>query len=167
MNNIDILLITYMIIGRIFELILSNRNTNKLKKKGAVECFSFHYKFIVIFHSTFLAFFFFKSLYGEYFNLSVLLIFILIQFLRYKVIFDLGRFWTTRIIVLENQPMIKKGIYKYFKHPNYFVVFAEILLVCLFFADFYSLFFFSILNLILIYIRIYYEERANFNRKRN
>ena len=156
-----------MIFGRVFELFLSNKNTIKLKTMGAVECFPFHYKFIVIFHSFFLTFFFVKSLYSEYYNSSVLLVFFLIQILRYKVISDLGKFWTTRIIVLENQPMIKKGIYKYFRHPNYFVVFAEILLVCLFFGDFQMLFFFSILNLVLIFVRIYFEEKANFNRRKN
>ncbi len=156
-----------MIFGRVFELFLSNKNTIKLKKMGAVEYFPFHYKFIVIFHSFFLTFFFVKSLYAEYYNPSVLLVFFLIQILRYKVISDLGKFWTTRIIVLENQPMIKKGIYKYFRHPNYFVVFAEILLVCLFFGDFQMLFFFSILNLVLIFVRIYFEEKANFNRRKN
>lgn len=156
-----------MIFGRVFELFLSNKNTIKLKTMGAVECFPFHYKFIVIFHSFFLTFFFVKSLYSEYYNSSVLLVFFLIQILRYKVISDLGKFWTTRIIVLENQPMIKKGIYKYFRHPNYFVVFAEVLLVCLFFGDFQMLFFFSILNLVLIFVRIYFEEKANFNRRKN
>ena len=63
--------------------------------------------------------------------------------------------------------MSKKGIYKYLKHPNYIVVFIEIFLICLIFYDYPGLLFFSFINLVLISIRIYYEEKANKNRIKN
>ena len=94
-------------------------------------------------------------------NLSFeyLYLFIIIQILRYKIIYDLGVYWTTRILVI-NKPLIKTWIFKYFRHPNYIIVFCEIVLVCLFFNDYYSLLFFSIVKLILICIRIFFEEKS-------
>ena len=90
--------------------------------------------------------------------------FLVLQILRYKIIFDLGSFWTTRIIVID-KPLVRTFLFKFFKHPNYIVVFLEIIVVCLFFGDLLALFFFTFFNSILICIRIYYEEKANKFRK--
>ena len=84
--------------------------------------------------------------------------------MRYKTLSDLGEYWTTRIIVLENAPLTNNGIYKYLKHPNYIIVFIEVFLVCLIFYDYLALVFFSSINLFLLIIRIYYEEKANKHR---
>ena len=162
---IDTYLLIYIIISRLFELKLSKKNTQKLKEDGAIELYSFHYKFIVIFHVIFITYFFVKSFYNMNLSFEYLYLFIIIQILRYKIIYDLGVYWTTRILVI-NKPLIKTWIFKYFRHPNYIIVFCEIVLVCLFFNDYYSLLFFSIVKLILICIRIFFEEKANrFRRK--
>ncbi len=162
---IDTYLMIYLVFSRFFELLLSKKNTNRLLREGAVECYKFHYKFIVLFHITFISFFLIKSFSNTKINIEYLYIFFLIQILRYKIIYELGRFWTTRIMVI-NKPLIKTWLFRYLRHPNYIVVFLEVFLVCLFFDDFVSLFFFSTINLILICIRIFYEEKANkFRRK--
>ena len=154
-------LIIYIILARLIELIISKRNTKKLLEQGAKEYYSFHYRFIVIFHVLFILYFLIKSLFINYINIELLIIFLFLQILRYKILFDLGKYWTTRIIVLKNMPLINKGIYKYLKHPNYLVVFMEVFLICLIFFDYQALLFFSAINLILIFIRIRYENRAN------
>ena len=100
------------------------------------------------------------------FSTIFLVCFIVLQILRYKIIYDLGKFWTTRIIVLENEPLINKGIYRYLRHPNYIVVFFEVIAVCLIFFDYEALIIFSTVNSILISIRIFYEEKANSTRRR-
>ena len=84
--------------------------------------------------------------------------------MRIKVIYDLGEYWTTRIIVLESKKLVKTGIYKYLKHPNYVVVFFEVIFLCLFFGDYIALIFFSVVKSLLLTVRIYYEEKANSNR---
>ena len=155
----------YIIFSRVFELIISTRNTKKLIENGAVEYYSFHYKFIVIFHIFFILYFLIKSFYNTSYSNEFLYAFFLIQIFRYKIIYDLGGFWTTRILVIQ-KPLIKTWIFRYLRHPNYIVVFLEILLVCLFFNDYFSMFIFSIINLILIFIRIYYEEKANKIRRK-
>ena len=157
---IDTYLMIYVVFSRLFELILSNRNTKRLIKEGAVEYFNFHYNFIVFFHIIFILFFLVKSFLNTNINIQYLYIFLLVQIFRYRIIYELGKFWTTRIIVI-NKPLIKTWMFRYLRHPNYIVVFLEIILICLFFNDFYSLLIFSIFNSVLISIRIFYEEKAN------
>lgn len=164
MNNFDFLLISYLIICRIVELLISRRNTTRLIKEGAKEFFPFHYKFLVLFHITFIIYFMIKSFDNIDLNYRYIFLFIFIQFVRFKIIFDLGKYWTTRIIVVEKKKLIKTGLYRFFRHPNYIVVFFEIILICIIFNDYEALLYFSLINTILIFIRIYYEERANKNR---
>ena len=150
----------YIIFSRLFELILSNKNTSTLLKEGAVEHYKFHYKFIVLFHIFFISFFFIKSFTNTVFKIEYLYIFFIVQIFRYKIIYDLGKYWTTRILVVK-EPLIKTWMFRYLRHPNYLVVFLEVILVCLFFNDFFSLILFSVINLVLIIVRIFYEEKAN------
>ena len=164
MNNFDFLLISYLIVCRIVELLISRKNTTRLIKEGAKEFFPFHYKFLVLFHITFIIYFMIKSFDNIDLNYRCIFLFIFIQLIRFKIIFDLGKYWTTRIIVVEKKKLIKTGLYRFFRHPNYIVVFFEIILICIIFNDYEALLYFSLINTILIFIRIYYEERANKNR---
>ena len=156
----------YVILCRIFELVLSKKNTIRLLREGAVEHYQFHYKFIVAFHFFFVVFFFVKSFLNNNVNIEYLYVFFIVQIFRFKVIYDLGKFWTTRILVI-NKPLIKTFAFKYFRHPNYVIVFFEVILICLFFDDLISLAFFSVINFLLISIRIFYEEKANKFRYKN
>ena len=157
---IDTYLMIYIIFARFFELILSKKNTTKLLQEGAKECYGFHYKFIVLFHIVFIVFFLAKSFSNSIFNINYLYVFFIVQIFRYKIIYDLGEFWTTRILVI-NKPLVKTWMFRYLRHPNYIVVFLEVILVCLFFNDFYSLIVFSAINSFLIATRIFFEEKAN------
>ena len=144
---------------------ISNFNTKKLLKKGAMEYYSYHYKFIVIFHIFFIIYFLIKSFQIIEINNKLLIIFFFIQILRYKIIFDLGKNWTTRIIVSKDIPLIKTGFYRFLNHPNYVVVYIEVFLICLIFYDYRALLIFTLLNQILILVRVYYENKANGLRK--
>ena len=107
---IDTCLIIYIILTRIFELFLSKKNTERLLQEGATEYYKSHYKFIVFFHIIFLSFFFIKSLSNTIINIEYLYIFFLVQILRYKIIYELGNFWTTRILVI-NKPLVKTWVF--------------------------------------------------------
>ena len=157
---IDTYLMVYIIFARFFELVLSKKNTTKLLQEGAKECYGFHYKFIILFHIVFIVFFLAKSFSNSIFNINYLYVFFVAQIFRYKIIYDLGEFWTTKILVI-NKPLVKTWMFRYLRHPNYMVVFLEVILVCLFFNDFYSLIVFSVINSVLIATRIFFEEKAN------
>jgi len=115
---------------------------------------------IILFHIVFIVFFLAKSFSNSIFNINYLYVFFIVQIFRYKIIYDLGEFWTTKILVI-NKPLVKTRMFRYFRHPNYLVVFLEVILVCLFFNDFYSLIVFSVINSVLIATRIFFEEKAN------
>ena len=133
---------------------------------GAKEHFAFHYYWLVFFHIIVNIYFLIKSFNVDInFSLSFI-IFIILQFLRLKVHIDMGKYWTTRIIVLENQPLVNHGLFKHIKHPNYLIVILEIFFLCLIFNDIFALFVFSTINILLILLRISYEEKANKNRGR-
>ncbi len=162
---IDNFLIIYIIFSRIFELILSKINTKNLINNGASEHYSSHYFLIVFFHIIFIVYFLYLSFKTLQIDLKFLTFFIFLQFIRYKIIYDLGKYWTTRIIVMEKEPLVKNGLYKYFKHPNYLIVLIEVMTVCLIFSDYLALLIFTIVKSFLLLVRIKYEDKANFKRR--
>ena len=102
----------YVIVSRIFELILSNKNTKRLINEGGTEYYNSHYKFIVAFHFIFVLFFLVKSFTVTNINSLYVYMFFALQIVRYRIIYELGKYWTTRIIVV-NKPLIKTWMFKY------------------------------------------------------
>ena len=49
-----------------------------------------------------------------------LIILIVAYIMLFIVIKTLGRIWTLKLFILPNHPIIKSGLYKVTKHPNYF-----------------------------------------------
>ena len=85
---------------------------------------------------------------------------IALQFARVWVIATLGDRWTTRIIVLPGAPLVRRGPYRWVDHPNYLIVIAEIALLPLVFGLPAVAAFFSVLNAIVLWVRIREENRA-------
>ena len=161
-----IIVISFVILQRIIELAIAKRNEKWLISRGAVEYGREHYKYIVMLHVGFIL-----SLIAEYFlrgrylelnllNYSFLVIFILLQFLRIWVISSLGRYWCTRVYRIPGESLINKGIYRYFKHPNYIVVVGEILVLPLIFNLYFIAVIFTILNALMLSVRIRVENKA-------
>ena len=79
---------------------------------------------------------------------------------RFWVLVTLGRRWTIRIIGVPGETLIARGPYRYLHHPNYAVVTGEIAVVPLALGlPIYALVF-SILNAIVLAIRIPAENAA-------
>jgi methyltransferase len=159
---IFIFFISFIILLRAGELLLSKRNEKWLLQNSAVEYGKKHYPFIVALHVLFII-----SLIIEYSNQSkssYSLFFLIFYFflLAFKtwVILSLGKFWNTKIYHIANVPLIKKGPYKYFKHPNYLVVIAEIAVIPLIFHLYYTAIVFTVLNAIILLVRIKEENKA-------
>jgi len=157
-----ILLISFVIFLRIGELILSKSNEKWLLENGAVEYGSKHYPFIVALHVLFIL-----SLIFEYsiqqnptFSLFLLIFFFSILTFKTWVILSLGKFWNTRIYRIPNSPLIKTGPYQFLKHPNYMIVIAEIAVIPMIFNLYYTAVTFSLLNLIMLFVRIKEENKV-------
>lgn len=80
--------------------------------------------------------------------------------LRYWCIFTLGPRWNTRIIVLPDTAPVRRGPYRWLRHPNYLVVTLEFLLLPLLMRAPYTLVVFSLANLVVLRARIALEEEA-------
>lgn len=152
-----------LIVQRIYELHLSGEHEREMKILGATEYDTNGYKFIVVMHISFLVCLVIENLYHGHinrFSYSLFIVFVLAQLLRYWAIISLGKFWNTKIIVLREAIVIKKGPYKYFKHPNYAAVIFEFFSLPLIFSLYYCAIIFSMLNLIVLFRRINIEEKA-------
>ena len=146
---------------RLLELVLSRRNERLLRARGAVERGREHYPFMVGLHVFWLASTFLE---GRARNPRLhrlpLISFLVVQPLRYWAILSLGEHWNTRILVVPGEKLVGKGPYKYLSHPNYVVVATEILTLPLVFGARFTALVFSVLNAILLAVRIKEEERA-------
>jgi methyltransferase len=76
------------------------------------------------------------------------------------VLKTLGPRWTTRIIVLPGAPLIRTGPYRWFSHPNYVIVTAEIAVLPLVFGLWQIALVFSLLNVAMLATRLRAENRA-------
>ena len=157
-----ILFISLIILLRIGELLLSKRNEKWLLQNGAIEYGEKHYPFIVVLHVSFIV-----SLIFEYSMLQtvtycsfLIAIYFLLIAVKIWIILSLGKFWNTKIYHIQNFPLIKKGLYKYFKHPNYLIVIGEIAVIPLAFHLYYTTITFTLLNMIMLFIRIKEENKT-------
>jgi len=154
-----IALLAFVTLQRLVELVLSNRNTRRLLARGAVEIAPGHYPFIVAVHAGWLAALWLLGP-GPPIEIAPLFLFALLQMARMWVIATLGERWTTRIIVLPGVPLIRTGPFRYVDHPNYLIVICEIAVLPLVFGLWQVALIFSLLNAIVLTIRIRAENRA-------
>jgi methyltransferase len=157
-----ILFISFIILLRIAELILSRRNEIWLLQNGAIEYGQKHYPYIVALHVLFIV-----SLIIEYsttqtasLSLFFLVLYLLFVLFKALVISSLGKFWNTKIYHIPDFPLMKNGVYKYIKHPNYLIVIAEIAIIPLVFHLYYTAIAFTVLNAIILSIRIKEENKV-------
>ena len=153
------LILTLVTAERIGELRLAARNTHRLLAAGAHEAAAGHYGLIVGLHALWLGGMWILA-WGRPVSWPFLALFLLLQVLRAWVLISLGPRWTTRIIVVPGEPLVTRGPYRFFRHPNYLVVIGEIATLPLVFGLLWYAILFSILNLGVLWIRIRAEERA-------
>jgi methyltransferase len=144
---------------RAAELVLSNRNTRRLKARGAFEVAPGHYPLMVAMHAAWLVSLFVFG-HDQPLNLIALIVYLFLQILRFWVMRTLGARWTTRIIVLPGEPLVSAGPYRYLTHPNYAVVAGEIAVLPLVLGLPWVAVVFTMLNAGILFIRIRAENRA-------
>ena len=149
----------FVTLQRLFELRLADRNSRQLLAEGAVEFGRDHYAFIVALHMIWLAALWWWAP-GQPIDLVLLFLFALLQLGRVWAIATLGNRWTTRIIVKPGAPLIRTGPYRFLKHPNYFIVTLEIAVLPLVFGLWRIALVFSLLNAVILAVRIRAENRA-------
>jgi methyltransferase len=90
----------------------------------------------------------------------LLALYLALQTLRVWTVASLGGFWTTRVIVVPGTPRVRRGPYRWLRHPNYLVVALEIPLLPLAVGAWQIALTFGTANLAVLAWRIRVEERA-------
>ena len=149
---------------RLLELVLARRNERRARARGAVEWGRGHYPLIVGLHSLWLVSTLVEGLLrGPVFPVywpAALALFLLVQPLRYWAILSLGESWNTKILVVPGAKPVRGGPYRYLNHPNYVVVVVEILTFPLIFGAWLTALVFTLLNAVVLGVRIREENRA-------
>lgn len=149
----------YVTLERLLELVFAGRNTKRLLAKGAREHGAGHYPLIVAVHALWLATLWFLAI-DRVPDPFWLAMYVLLQAARIWVLATLGPRWTTRIIVLPGEDLVKEGPYRFLNHPNYWVVIGEIAVLPLVFALPWVALAFTVLNAAALAVRIREENRA-------
>jgi len=160
-----IALIVATAIERLVEVRVSLRNAQWSFDRGGVEHGAGHYPFMVVLHTGFLFAcvlepWFLEREFVPMLGYPMLVIAIACQFLRWWCINTLGQRWNTRVIIVPNLPRVTGGPYQYFSHPNYMVVALEGLALPLIHSAYYTAIAFTILNALLMVVRLRCENNA-------
>jgi methyltransferase len=159
------IIIALVALQRLAEMRLAARNTRLLKAEGGIEMGARHYPLFILLHGSWLLAILVTTPADAKVNWWLLSAFIILQLGRVWIITTLGRFWTTRIISVPGVPLIKKGPYRFFSHPNYIIVTGEIALLPLVFGNWPVALLWSVFNALLLTWRIRVENKALAGRK--
>jgi len=151
-------------VTRLISLLKSVANERKLKKKKAIEYGTRNSKLLLLFHALF-----YLSCLGEAIvlkkqvnNLSFfgLGLFVFSMCMLWIVIYTLKDIWTVKLIITPEQTINKSFLFKYFRHPNYFLnIIPELISIALICQAWYTLLIGIPLYLIPLVIRITQEEK--------
>lgn len=150
---------------RVAELAYARRNTARLLERGGVEAGAAHYPLFVLLHVAWLASMAVLIPAQTPPNWWLLAAYALLQGARIWIVATLGPYWTTGIVTLAGAPLVRRGPYRFVRHPNYVVVCAEIAILPLAFHAVGIAIAFSILNAALLLWRIRVEEGAIADRR--
>ena len=153
-------LVLFVVVERLSELFYASRNERVLRSRGGIEAGRSHYPLIVLMHGAWLVAIVAALQPDERLHLLPLSLFAALQLLRFWVVKTLGPFWTTRVITVQGEPLVRTGPYRFVRHPNYLIVIGEIALLPLVFGQVRTAFVFSIANLLMVAWRIRVENEA-------
>ena len=145
---------------RLGELVYARRNEARLRDRGAVESGAGHYPLFILLHGAWLLAVFLLIPADRVPSWPLIALFLLLQAARVWVVATLGPYWTTRVLSLPGAPLVRRGPYRWVRHPNYLIVTAEIAVLPLAFGAWWIAIAFSLANALLLYHRIGVEERA-------
>lgn len=157
-------LVIFTIVQRIAELFISKRNEKYITSIGGKVLPETNYIFMVLLHTTWLIALLYCALrvpleFHQYSFILFTTFFLLGQFFRISAITTLGKRWSTRVMILPEAPVIKSGLFKLVRHPNYVGVILEIAALPLIAGLWKIAAIYSLLNGIILFFRIRFEEK--------
>ncbi|MCB2107211.1 MAG: hypothetical protein KDE14_05895 [Rhodobacteraceae bacterium] len=159
-------LLAVVVAERVGELYIARRNTARLLADGGYEVGEGHYPVIVGVHMVwFVALGVWLATGSRPFVFGWFGVFAVAQILRAWVMLSLGKYWTTRIIVVPTAPLIRRGPYRWLAHPNYLIVVIEIFTLPMVFGAWLPAVVFSLANGVVLWVRISAEDEALASRR--
>ena len=159
------LLILAVAVERLAELIVAKRNARWAFAHGGKEFGQDHYPVMVTLHTALLLGCLIEpwALHRPFIGWlgwPMLAVAALAQVLRWWCITTLGPRWNTRVIVLPEAPLVKRGPYRWLHHPNYVVVVAEGFALPLVHTAWLTAAIFTLANAMLLRVRMHVENSA-------
>ncbi len=150
---------------RLAELVVAKRNLAWSLQRGGRESGFSHYPFMVVLHTGLLAGCLLEVWLGHRsfqpaLGWTMLALLVASQALRWWCIRTLGHQWNTRIVVTPGLPRVSGGPYRLFAHPNYVAVIAEGFALPLIHGAWLTALAFTVLNALLLTVRIRAENEA-------
>jgi methyltransferase len=155
-----LIILALVALQRLAELRLARRNEMRLLARGGIEHGRGHYPLFIVLHTAWLAAMLVQLDADQTVNWLWLALFMLLQAGRAWVIASLGPFWTTRIITLDRAPLVRRGPYRWVRHPNYWIVAGEIVTLPLALGQVWTAVIFTVLSAALTLWRIRIEDRV-------
>lgn len=161
------IIVGLLVLQRAAELVYARRNRRRLVAEGGEVVPEPVYPWIVAVHAGWLLALAFLIPSDAPVQTPFLLLYIAILGVRIWVMASLGRYWTTRIVTIPGASLVRKGPYRFLRHPNYAVVAAEIFVAPLIFGAWWIAIVFSVLNGALLYLRIEREDAVLARRRQD
>ncbi|OBA75669.1 hypothetical protein A5641_24205 [Mycobacterium sp. 1554424.7] len=159
------LLILAVGVERLAELVVAKRNARWAFAQGGKEFGHDHYPVMVTLHTALLLGCLIEPWalhrpFIPWLGWPMVAIAVLSQVLRWWCITTLGKRWNTRVIVLPEAPLVVRGPYRWFHHPNYVAVVAEGFALPLVHTAWLTAIVFTLANAALLRVRLRVENSA-------
>jgi methyltransferase len=150
---------------RLAEMVVSKRHAAWAFARGGVEAGRGHFPVMVALHTALLVGAVVEVVavdrpFLPALGWPMLALVLLAQGLRWWCITTLGPQWNTRVIVVPGASLVAAGPYRLLRHPNYVAVVVEGLALPLVHTAWVTAVVFTVLNLVLLSVRIRVEEQA-------
>lgn len=152
-------------VERLVELVVSKRNAAWAFARGGVETGQRHYLVMVLLHAGLLVgalaeVWLLDRPFLPWLGWPMLALVLAAQALRWWCIATLGHQWNTRVIVVPDRALVRRGPYRRLSHPNYVAVVVEGVALPLVHTAWLTALVFSVANAVLLTVRIRVEESA-------
>lgn len=151
---------------RMAELLYARANTRRALASGGIEIAARQHGWIVALHTAWLVAMLAFVPHAREPNFILLGLYAVLQLARIWTIRSLGPYWTTRVITFPDRPLVRRGPYRFMRHPNYAIVACEIALLPLAFGAWQIAAVFTALNTIALFFRLRVENPALEARRR-
>jgi len=160
-----LLLLAAVGVERLIELAISRRHAEQAFARGGVEYGQRHFRAMQLLHTVFLLacaleVWSLQRPFLPWLGWPMLGLVCGAQGLRYWAVAALGPAWNTRVIVVPGGRSVKRGPYRFLRHPNYVAVVVEGVALPLVRTAWITALVFSVANLFVLAVRVRCEEAA-------